>query len=136
MIQKIVLAIGLTLVVMYVIPFPIYGILSGLTGLQTPTEGSVALFMLSVLVIKLGVSVAFVLLFYCARDAWVQRWFKYALIWWGMFAVVELGQAITPDYSWLAAIGGIIAEAIYFPLAALFIARLLRPRESLDGSTL
>ena len=132
----ILLAIGLSLAIMYVIPFPVYGVLSAFTGLQPPTEGSVALFMLSVLVIKVGVSVAFVLLFYFARDSWVQGWTMYALIWWGMFAVVELGQAITPDYTWLAALGGIIAEAIYFPFDAFVIARLLKPQESLDRSAL
>ena len=132
--QKILLATGLSLVIMYVIPFPIYGALSALTGLQPPTEGSVALFMLSVLVMKVGVAVAFVLLFYFARDRWVKRWTTYALIWWGMFAVVEVGQAMTPDYSWLAAFGGIIAEAIYFPLAAFVVARLLKPQEHLGSS--
>ncbi len=126
--RQVVVAIGLALVIMYVIPFPVYGALSALTGLQPPTEGSVALFMLSVLVIKLGVAVAFVLLFYLAHDRWAKRWTTYALIWWVMFAVVELGQAITPDYSWLDAVGGIVAEAIYFPLAAFVVARLLSRR--------
>ncbi len=125
--RKIVLAMGFSLVIMYVIPFPVYGVVSALTGLQPPTEGPVALFMLSVLVIKVGVAVAFVLLYSLARDHWAGRWTAYALIWWVMFAVVEVGQAMTPDYSWLAAIGGIIAEAIYFPLAAYLVARLVRP---------
>ena len=132
--RKVVLAIALTLVIMYVIPFPIYGALSALTGLQPPIEGSVARFMLSVLVIKCGVAVAFVLLFYLALDRWAQRWTTYALIWWVMFAVVELGQAITPDYSWLDAIGGIAAEAIYFPLAAFVVARLLSRRTPVGES--
>jgi hypothetical protein len=132
--RKVLLAIGLTLVIMYVIPFPVYGALSAFTELQPPTEGSPALFMLSVLVIKVGVAVAFVLLFYLAHDRWANRWTTYALIWWVMFAVVELGQAITPDYSWLDAAGGIAAEAIYFPLAAFVVARLLRRRAPVNGS--
>ena len=132
--RKTAAAIGLTLAIMYVIPFPVYGLLAALTGLQPPTEGSVARFMLSVLVIKIGVAVAFVLLYALARDSWTGRWVIYALIWWLMFAVVEVGQAITPDYSWLDAIGGIVAEAIYFPLAALVVARLLNPRTPIDGS--
>jgi hypothetical protein len=132
--RSIVLAIGLTLVIMYVIPLPIYGAVSALTGLQPPTEGSPALFMLSALVIKVGVAVAFVLLFYLALDSWAKRWTTYALIWWLMFAVVEVGQAITPDYSWLAAIAGIVAEAIYFPLAAFVVARCLSPRGTVGDS--
>ncbi len=132
--RKILLAIGLSLAIMYVIPFPVYGTLSALTGLQPPTEGSATLFLLSVLVIKVGVAVAFVLLYSLARDSWAGRWMLYALIWWLMFAVVEVGQAITPDYSWLDALGGIVAEAIYFPLAALVVVRLLSPRKPIDGS--
>jgi hypothetical protein len=117
---------------MYVIPFPVYGVFAALSGLQPPTEGSVGLFFLSVLVIKIGTAAAFVLLFYFARDIWVKRWKTYALIWWAMFSVVELGQAMTPDYTWLSAVGGIVAEAIYFPLAAVVVARLLEPRNQID----
>jgi membrane associated rhomboid family serine protease len=76
---------------------------------------------------KLGVAVAFVLLFFLARDSWIVRWTTYAFVWWVMFALIEAGQAITPDYSWLAAVGGIISEAIYFPLSASVVARLLAP---------
>ena len=131
--RKILLAIGLTLAIMYVIPFPVYGVLSALTGLQPPTEGSATLFLLSVLVIKVGVAAAFVLLYALARGSWAGRWMRYALIWWLMFAVVEVGQAITPDYSWLDALGGIVAEAIYFPLASLVVVRLLSPRRAVEN---
>ncbi len=58
----------------------------------------------------------------------------YALIWWLMFELVEVGQAITPDHSWLDAIGGIVAEAIYFPLAAFGVVRVMCRREPIDGS--
>jgi hypothetical protein len=112
---------------MFLVPLPIYGALAGLTGLELPTSGSPAQFMISVLIIKLGVSVAFVLLYYLAHDSWRTRWIEYALVWWVMFSMIEMGQAITPDYSWLAAVGGIVSEAIYFPLSALLVARLLAP---------
>jgi hypothetical protein len=132
--RKILLAVGLVLAIMYVIPFPVYGLLSALTGLQPPTEGSATLFLLSVLIIKIGVAVAFVLLYSLARASWAGRWMLYALIWWLMFAVVEVGQAITPDYSWLDALGGIVAEAIYFPLAALVVVRLLGPQRAVENA--
>lgn len=44
--------------IIVVIPFPIYGALSALTGLEPPTEGSALQFMLSVLVVKIGVAFA------------------------------------------------------------------------------
>jgi hypothetical protein len=131
--KRLVPAVGLTLAIMYLVPLPVYGVLSALTGLQPPTGGSPAQFLLGVLVVKLGVAVAFVLLYYLARDRWVGRWRTYAFIWWSMFAVSEVGQAITPEYPWLAALGGIVAEAIYCPLAALVVARLLQPRSGYEG---
>ncbi len=72
---------------------------------------------------------AFVLLFSLARSSWAGRWPLYALVWWVMFALIEVGQAVTPDYSWLAAIGGIISEAVYFPLSAFVVARLIGSQE-------
>ncbi len=126
--SRILLAIASTLVIMYVVPFPVYGVLSATTGLEPPSDGSVARFALSVLVVKIGVAFSFVLLFFLARESWVGRWITYALVWWVAFTVMELGQAIMPDYSWLDAGGGIIAEAIYFPLAALVVARTLEAR--------
>lgn len=59
------------------------------------------------------------------RNTWVGRWPLYAAIWWLMFVLTELGQAFGPGYSWTEAIAGIIAEAIYCPLSAFLVARLL-----------
>ena len=132
--HRILLGIALTVVITFVVPLPIYGTLYALTGLQIPTSGSPAQFMVSVIVMKLGVAVAFVLLFSLARNGWTARWTTYALIWWVMFAFIEVGQAVTPDYSWLAAVGGIISEAIYFPLSAFDVARLLHPRGQRSAS--
>ena len=47
---------------------------------------------------------------------------------------MEIGQAIVPDYTWLDAFGGIIAEAIYFPVSAVVVARLIRPLSGSDAS--
>jgi hypothetical protein len=43
---------------------------------------------------------------------------------------MEIGQAIVPKYTWLDAFGGIVAEAIYFPLSAVVVKRLLGPLKS------
>jgi hypothetical protein len=43
-----------------------------------------------------------------------------------MFALGELGQAITPDYSWQEAAAGLISETIYFPVAGLILVWLVR----------
>ena len=42
----------------------------------------------------------------------------YALLWWVMFVVGEIGQAIGPNYTWKEAIAGMVSETIYVPLAA------------------
>lgn len=110
----------------FLVPLPIYGTLYALLGLQIPTVGSPTQFMIRVLIMKLGVAVAFVLLFFLAHETWARQLLRYALVWWIMFAVIEIGQAVTPDYSWLAAMGGILSEAVYFPLSALAVARILR----------
>jgi hypothetical protein len=45
-----------------------------------------------------------------------------------MFMIGELGQTITPSYSFQAAIAGIISETIYFPAAAFVTNRLIGTR--------
>ena len=79
------------------------------------------------LVVKLGVAGAFVALYYVAREIWAARWILYAVIWWATFSIIEIGQAIAPSYSWMDAMGGILAETIYFPLAAVVTRRVLGP---------
>ncbi len=131
--NRLSLAIILTLMIMYVVPFPFYAGAAALTGLQPPQGVSPATFMLSVLVIKVGAAVAFVLLYYLARDALAGRWLRYASVWWLFFVLAEVGQAIGPGYSWTEAIAGIMSETVYCPLAAWGVDRLLRHRE--PGST-
>jgi hypothetical protein len=122
---RIAASIGVTLVIMYVVAFLVYGAFSAFLDLEPPTDGSPAEFLISIFVVKLGLAVGFVLLFFVARKTWAGRWPLYAAIWWLMFAVTELGQAIGPGYSWTEAIAGIIAEAVYCPLSAFLVARLL-----------
>lgn len=121
--------IGLSVVasflMMNLVTFMVYSGLAVLVGLQPPDVGSTEQFFISVLLVKVGLAGGFVLLFYVARDVFGRQWVLYATIWWGAYTVIELGQAVGPNYSWLDAAGGIIAEAIYFPASAWVSRRLL-----------
>ena len=115
---KVMLSITLVLTVIYVVPLLVYGLGSVIAGLTTPEGTSPAKFLLSVLVTKIGTAIAFVLLFYFARDSLSGQWLLYAFIWWLMFVVGEIGQTIGPNYSWKEAIAGMISATIYLPISA------------------
>jgi hypothetical protein len=115
----------LVLTVVFVVPVVVYAAFSVVTGLRPPGD-SPMMFLLGVLVSKAGMAAAFVLLFYIARDSLSGQWLLYAAIWWLMFAVGEVGQAIGPNYSWQDAIAGIISETIYLPLSAYLVNRLAK----------
>ena len=132
--MRIALCIGATFVVMNLATFVAYGSLSALVGLEPPAVDSPGRFFVSVLVVKLGLATAFVLLYHVAQDIWFSRWIIYAAIWWIAFATMEIGQAIAPDYSWMDALGGIIAEAVYFPMSALVTRRMLGQRKGVDSN--
>ena len=118
------------LAIMYIVPFPVYGLFSAAGYVALPEDGSPAQFLLSVFVIKIGVALAFVLLYRLAARSLAGRRWLYAAIWWLIFAIIEVGQAVGPGYSAAEAVAGIISEAIYFPLATCVLARALR-----SGST-
>lgn len=120
------LSFGLVLVVIYVVPFIVYGAASAVFRFETPAGVSPAIFLLSVLISKTGTALAFVLLFYYARNAFHERWLLYGGIWWLMFAIGEIGQAIGPNYSWAYAVAGVLSETIYFPVSAYLTRRLFR----------
>ena len=115
---KIIFGVIMTLAIIYIIPFLVYGLFSVAAGLKPPEGASPSQFLLSVLVSKIGTAIAFVLIFYFARESLSGQWLLYAFIWWLMFVIGEVGQTIGPNYSWTEAIAGIISETIYFPLAA------------------
>jgi hypothetical protein len=115
---KIILSILLTLAIIYIIPFVVYSVSSIVVGLKLPEGTSPAQFLASVLVSKIGTAIAFVWIFYIARNSISGQWLLYAFIWWLSFSIGEIGQAIGPNYSWADAIAGIISETIYFPLSA------------------
>jgi hypothetical protein len=118
--SKIAICFMLVLTVIFIVPIFVYGTVSAFTGLQVPGESAV-IFLTGVLISKVGTAVAFVALFYLARDTFVGRWPLYAFIWWIMFAFGEVGQAIGPNYSWGEALAGGISEAIYLPLSACLL---------------
>ncbi len=125
---RVALAVLATLAIMFVVPFPFYGLFELLGWVEMPEAVSPGQFMLGVLVMKVGVALGFVLLFVhlvAPPGAWLWR---YAGIWWLMFAIVEVGQAIGPGYTTAEAVAGILAEAIYFPLSALAVSRILSGR--------
>jgi hypothetical protein len=122
---KTILSIVLTLAIIYIVPFLVYGIFSAVAGLKPPEDASPVQFLVSVFVSKGGTAIAFVLIFYFARDSLSGRWLLYAFIWWLMFVIGEVGQAIGPNYSWKEAMAGIISETIYFPLSAFVTNRLI-----------
>lgn len=115
---KFIFCILLTLAIIYIIPFVVYSVFSIGVGLKPPEGASPAQFLVSVLVSKIGTAIAFVWIFYIARNSLSGRWLLYAFIWWLSFIIGEIGQAIGPNYSWTDAIAGIISETIYFPLSA------------------
>ncbi len=123
--KKIALSILLTLVIMHAGPFLVYGTFAAITGLEPPEGGSPGTFILSVLVSKVGHALAFVLIFYLARNSLSGKWLLYAFVWWLMFVIGEVGQAIMPSYSWQEAVAGMISETIYFPLSAFVTNRLI-----------
>lgn len=128
---RILLAILLVLAILYVVAFVVYGSFSAFAGLKPPEGAPPSVFLISVLVIKAGHAIAFVLIFYLARGTFNHQWLLYALLWWLMFVVVEVGQAIGPTYTWKEAVAGIIAETIYFPAAA-FVTNWLIGHDSLS----
>lgn len=115
---KVILSIFLVLIIIYVVPFLVYGVGSVVAGLKTPEGASPRRFLLSVLVTKIGTAIAFVLLFYLARSSLSGQWLLYAFIWWLMFVIGEIGQTIGPNYSWKEALAGMISETVYYPLSA------------------
>jgi hypothetical protein len=115
---KVILNMVFVLAIIYIVPILVYGLASVAAGLKTPEGASPAQFLISVLVSKIGTAIAFVLIFYFARNSLSGQWLLYAFIWWLMFAIGEVGQAIGPNYTWKEAIAGVISETVYFPLSA------------------
>lgn len=119
--EKVILSIVLVLAIIYTVPFLVYGLASVVAGVKPPAGVSPAQFLVSVLVSKIGTAIAFVLIFYLARGSLSGQWLLYAFVWWLMFVIGEIGQAIGPNYSWKEAVAGVISETVYLPLSACLI---------------
>lgn len=124
--NKIILSTILVLAIIYIVPFIVYGLFSTLIGAKMPEGVSPAMFLLSVLISKIGTAIAFVLIFYFARNVFGNNWLLYAFIWWVMLVIGEVGQAIGPNYSWKEAVAGMISETIYLPLSAYIVNWLIK----------
>jgi len=114
---NVLIAAALVLAIIYIVPFLVYGLASAVAGLKPPEGTSPGRFLLSVLVTKVGTATAFVLIFYLGRSSLSGQWVQYAVVWWIMLVVGEVGQAIGPNYSWKEAIAGAVSETIYVPLS-------------------
>ena len=120
---------ALVLAIFFLVPFLTYGTLAFVAGLEPPAGVSPGVMMTSVFIEKLGHAIVFVGLYYWARKEVGDRWLYYAGAWWLMFLLGEIGVAMHPGYSWLEAVAGMLAETIYFPLAAWVAHRMLGPGE-------
>lgn len=71
---RLIVTVLLVLVVIYAVPFLVYGAASALGGLRPPRTASPTKFLLGVLLTKVGTAVAFVALFALTRAFWGPRW--------------------------------------------------------------
>lgn len=121
---RIAVAIVLVWMVLFVVPVIVYGAVSAVTGLKPPGNAPMQ-FLLGTAISKLGTAIAFVGVFALARDVLAGQWLAYAGLWWLMFVVGEIGQAVTPAYSRQEAAAGIVSETIYFPVVGAIVLWLL-----------
>lgn len=123
--MRICLAVACVWVIIFIIPFVVYGSASSFISIKPP-EGTLWRFLLSVGVTKLGTAIGFVLLFVLCQDVLRDRRLVYAGIWFAMFAISEAGDVVKTGYTITEALLGIVSEALYTPLSALTVDRLLR----------
>jgi hypothetical protein len=123
--MKHILSIIIVLVIIYLVPFVLYALSTVVWDLKPPDDIAPWQFLLSVLISKTGTAIAFVVFYHYAKAGLNRRWLLYAFIWWLSFTIGELGQAIGSNNTWKEAVVGIISEAIYFPLAAVVINRII-----------
>jgi hypothetical protein len=115
--RNITIAIAIVLAIIFLVPIAVYGAISAMTGFHPPGAEPIR-FLIGVLVSKAGTAITFVLIFYFAKNALAGQWLLYAALWWLMFVLGEVGQAIGPDYSPQEAVAGVVSESIYLPLSA------------------
>lgn len=121
--MDILLGCILTLIVIFIVPILIYGLFTFFFGLKEPEKK--LKFFVGVLLQKTGTAIGFVAIFYLGRAYFLDYWLLYGFIWFAMFALTEAGQTFMSNYSKKEAAAGIISEAIYFPLSAFILSRLI-----------
>ena len=109
--------IALVLIIIYAVPFLVYALFSIVADLKPPGRLAGALSHKRIR-LQTGNGAGVRSIFYIARGSLSEQWLVYALLWWVMFVVGEIGQAIGPNYTWKEAIVGMVSETIYVPLAA------------------
>jgi hypothetical protein len=123
---KLLLGIFLVLIIIFIVPILVYGLLAKPFGMATPQGVSPIRFLLSTLIAKIGVAVLLTTLFYIAREHFGDKAILYMAIWLAMFVFSEVGQAIGPNYSWKYASAGILSELIYIPSSVLVLKFLFK----------
>lgn len=121
--KTVLIATPLVTIIIFVAPIFVYGLFQYFRLTEMPGDSPVW-FLVGVFVSKLGTAIAFVAFFTLAPSELGKNWWAYALIWFLMFALDEIGQAIGPNYPWGNAVAGILSEAFYFPLSAVLLSRL------------
>ena len=111
-------------IVIFAVPLIIYGIMATKGVLKAPEHASPARFLAGIAFSKLGTALTFVLIFQWTLPLFVEKLCMYAALWVLMFAMDEIGQVISGNQSWQAAVAGVISESIYFPMAASWAARI------------
>lgn len=117
--MSVVFAVVVVLAIIYVVPFVVYAGASAFGVVNIPAEASPQRFLLGVLIIKLGTSIAFVLILSLGSPVFSYGWLTYALVWFAMFAASEIGDVVAARSSWPEVLLGVLAEAVYTPAAAL-----------------
>ncbi|OIP74497.1 MAG: hypothetical protein COU63_00425 [Candidatus Pacebacteria bacterium CG10_big_fil_rev_8_21_14_0_10_36_11] len=123
---NLILSFLLVLIVIFTIPFIIYGSLASFLDLKTPAELSPIAFLLNVLISKIGTAATFVLIFNFTNNSLNGHWLLYAIIWLPLFIFGEISQTIEQNYSWKEAVVGIISEIIYLPISAYIVDLLIK----------
>ena len=123
--MRILISVILVWTILFAVPVAVYGSASKFLDL-TPPVGPAWRFLLGVSITKLGTALAFVALFALSRDVWRGHWALYGAIWFLTFVASELGDVVRMASSSREAILGILSEAVYAPVSAFAINRLLR----------
>lgn len=123
--QNVIIGSLVVLAIIYIVPFVLYAALSKPFGLKPPGIASRLRFLLSVLLEKAGVALAFTVIYAFAQSFFSERWWLYAIAWWILFACGEIAQVMRSGYSVKEATVGIVSEAIYLPAAVLALRQTL-----------